>query len=284
MRKKTKIIILIVILLILCLVLPGISSKLKTVYYRTAAEGIGRPVRIALVTDLHSCAYGQGEKTLLDAIDAEAPDVVLLVGDIFDSSLPDGNALTFLKGIGGRYPCYYVTGNHECAGNEGNFAKRMQALEDYGVVRLSGEAVFPELAGAKICICGVDDPDNWSARRAAVVHTQGSFNEQLEHAASLREDSVYTVLLSHRPEKLDLYSSYGFDLALAGHAHGGQWRIPGLVNGLFAPDQGLFPRYAGGMYEKDGTVMIVSRGLAKESTMIPRIYNRPELVIIDLEP
>ena len=69
---------------------------------------------------------------------------------------------------------------------------------------------------------------------------------------------------------------------LCGHAHGGQWRIPGILNGLYCPGEGLFPEYAGGLYEKDGTVMIVSRGLAKESNIVPRIFNRPELVIIDI--
>ena len=44
---------------------------------------------------------------------------------------------------------------------------------------------------------------------------------------------------------------------LAGHAHGGQWRIPGILNGLWAPNQGLFPAYAGGRYAQGGTVMIV---------------------------
>lgn len=93
---------------------------------------------------------------------------------------------------------------------------------------------------------------------------------------------MYTILLTHRPERLDVYCQYGFDLVLAGHAHGGQWRIPGIVNGLWAPNQRLFPAYAGGRYEQNGTTMIVSRGLARESTWLPRWYNRPELVIIDL--
>ena len=66
--------------------------------------------------------------------------------------------------------------------------------------------------------------------------------------------------------------------------HGGQILIPFLNKGVYAPDQGLFPRYAGGRYELDGTVMIVSRGLARESTRVPRFYNRPELVMIELKP
>ena len=83
---------------------------------------------------------------------------------------------------------------------------------------------------------------------------------------------------------VEAYRGRGFDLILAGHAHGGQWRLPGVVNGLLAPDQGLFPPYAGWRYELEGGTLIVSRGLARESTRVPRVFNRPELVIIDVTP
>ena len=111
-----------------------------------------------------------------------------------------------------------------------------------------------------------------------------ALGNEAAQAAHRAEPGLYTILLAHRPEELELYASLGFDLVLTGHAHGGQWRIPGVLNGLYAPDQGLFPRYAGGRYELDGTVMIVSRGLARESTRVPRFYNRPELVMIELKP
>ncbi len=71
-------------------------------------------------------------------------------------------------------------------------------------------------------------------------------------------------------------------MVLSGHAHGGQWRIPFLLNGLYAPNQGLFPKYAGGRYDYENGTLIVSRGLARESTPMPRIFNRPELVIVDI--
>ena len=58
----------------------------------------------------------------------------------------------------------------------------------------------------------------------------------------------------------------------------------GLVNGLYAPHQGLLPRYAGGQYQVDGADLIVSRGLSRESTRIPRLFNRPELVVIQITP
>ena len=94
----------------------------------------------------------------------------------------------------------------------------------------------------------------------------------------------YTILLAHRPERIGAYRQYPFDLVVSGHAHGGQWRIPGLLNGLYAPNQGLFPQYAGGCYDEDGMAFVVSRGLARESTRIPRLFNPPELVVVDLVP
>ena len=281
MKRKRKIL-LILLAVLLLLILPGFYNALAIRRYAVNASGIAHPVRIALITDLHSCAYGDGQRELLEAIDSEAPDLILLGGDIFDDDLPDDNAEAFLRGIGSRYPCYYVTGNHEYWSGAAGFAQKTAILEECGITRLSGEVATVEVNGRRICICGVDDPDAWSGRGGFTEHPEGSFREQVAQVAAQAEDGAYTILLTHRPELLDIYSQYGFDLVLAGHAHGGQWRIPWILNGLWAPNQGLFPAYAGGRYEQDGTVMIVSRGLARESTRVPRWYNRPEVVIIEL--
>ena len=283
MKRRTKII-LILLAVLLLLILPGFYNALAIRRYTVEAPGIARPVRIALITDLHSCAYGEGQRELLDAIDKEAPDLILLGGDIFDDDLPDGNAETFLRSIGGRYPAYYVTGNHEYWSGEAGFARKMAILEECGIVRLSGETATVEVNGSRITICGVDDPYAWADSYGFTdERIEGSFREQVAQVTAQTEEDTYTILLTHRPELLDVYSQYDFDLVLAGHAHGGQWRIPGIVNGLWAPNQGLLPAYAGGRYEQGGTVIIVSRGLARESTWVPRWYNRPELVIIDLD-
>lgn len=81
---------------------------------------------------------------------------------------------------------------------------------------------------------------------------------------------------------METYLNYSYDLALAGHAHGGQWRIPFLLNGLYAPNQGIFPPYAGGFYEFEDMNLVVSRGLSRENQVIPRLFNRPELVFINI--
>ena len=283
MKKRTKLL-LILLAFLLLLILPGFCNVLAVRRYTVEAPGLARPVRIALITDLHSCAYGEGQRELLDAVDAEAPDLILLGGDIFDDDLPDGNAEAFLRSFAGRYPVCYVTGNHEYWSGEAGFARKMAILDQCGIIRLSGEAVSFEVNGSRITVCGVDDPYAWVDSDGFTERTEGSFRQQLAQVSGHAEDGAYTILLTHRPELLDVYSRYDFDLVLAGHAHGGQWRIPGILNGLWAPNQGLFPALAGGLYEQNGTVMIVSRGLARESTRVPRWYNRPELVMIELRP
>ena len=90
--------------------------------------------------------------------------------------------------------------------------------------------------------------------------------------------------MSHRPENVSIYEEYDFDLILTGHAHAGQFRIPFINRGVFAPDQGFMASYVNGEYKlSNGSIMIVSRGLARDSTPAPRFFNHPELVIIDIE-
>ena len=258
------------------LILPGLYNKLKIVNYTIESDKIDTPVRIALVTDLHSCRYGEHEAELIEAIDSQDPDIILLGGDIFDDKLPNDNTVDFLEGIAGRYPVYYVTGNHEFWGGTDQYEVQMNILEEFNIPRLQGDVLTLDINGNSIGLAGVDDYDGYLVDEDLILE-----NQFVDAYLNLDADS-YNIILSHRPEYIDTYSAHNYDLALCGHAHGGQWRIPGILNGLYAPNQGLFPKYAGGLYEDGNTTMIVSRGLARESTRLPRLYNRPELVIIDL--
>lgn len=146
-----------------------------------------------------------------------------------------------------------------------------------GATVLAGDGRTIDVRGQRLSICGVTDPDGERYVHAPDVQTQ------LAHAKAAAENGTYAVLLAHRPELMAEYAATGFDLVVSGHAHGGQVRLPGLLNGLYAPDQGFLPAYAGGAYRVGDTTLIVSRGLARESTRLPRVFNRPELVIVTLE-
>ena len=97
----------------------------------------------------------------------------------------------------------------------------------------------------------------------------------------LLPEDQFTILLSHRPDLTNVYSEYNVDLVFSGHAHGGQIILP-RVGSLYAPDQGWFPEYTMGMHMMNETTMIVSRGLGN-MVSVPRIFNYPEIVIVDLE-
>ena len=272
-KKKKKLIIIIIVLLF---ILIACDMRLKTVVYTIESDKVSQTVKLALITDLHSDKYGKGQKTLLDAVDEEEPDVVLLGGDIFDDEKSYENAETTIKYLAEKYPCYYVTGNHEYWSED--IENILDIVRSYGVRVLSGACETLEINGEMINVCGVDDP----AVLKYTKHGKG-IEAQMKEALKGADTEYYTILLSHRPELIDTYKEYDFDLVLSGHAHGGQWRIPGIINGIYVPNQGLFPEYAGGRYDYDTGTMIISRGLARESTLVPRIFNRPELVIVKVK-
>lgn len=258
----------------------GLYSALKVQRYTVVSGRITRPVRIAVLADLHASRCGSGQRTLIDAVDAQKPDLVVIPGDFFDDFTSDENAEAALRGLAGRYPCYYTTGNHECWTGDEFFMRKMALLEKYGVKRLRGAPETILVGNCRLNVAGVDDPD--ASRICCVDGGYDGFDAQLDRARP--ENGLFTLLISHRPEAFSRYAARGFDLVLCGHAHGGQWRIPGLLNGVYAPNQGLFPKYAGGLYRAGSTVMIVSRGLTRLSEGVPRFYNRPELVVVDLVP
>ena len=274
-KTQRKILALLLACILVIIALFAFNTKMKIQHYSLESEKLTAPVRIVLITDLHSCSYGKGQRELIDAIHAQKPDIILLGGDICDDKLPHRNTELVLRAIADKYPCYYVTGNHEYWSRE--IEKILKIFESYNVPVLEGSFDTIDVRGQKLNICGISDPD-------ILKYTDKNYSitEQLKDAALASENGNYSILLAHRPELIDSYLNYDFDLILAGHAHGGQWRLPGIINGLFAPNQGFFPRYAGGKYRFDDSYMIVSRGLARESTRIPRIFNRPELVVIDL--
>ena len=266
--------------------LTACDRRLAVRYYKeTSAKVTGR-VRLALLTDLHNTLYGKKQHIVTDAIKAQHPDAILLTGDMSDGQMDMEHARLLFFLIGKQFPCYYVSGNHEYWGGHGTDLKRLVA--SYGINVLEGESRLLKANGQTVQICGVDDPARFRQGRYWGPELMAGWKKQLSDCNSSLEHIHYSVLLSHRPELTKYYTpspsddEKGFDLVVAGHAHGGQVRIPGLVNGLFAPNQGLFPRYAGGRYRLGDTTMIVSRGLCRN--FLPRIFNRPELVIIDVAP
>ena len=279
-KKKPKKWLKCILTIMLLLIFMTAWYEVPVTEYITISSGgkVKEPVKLALVTDLHSGYYGKDEAELIRMIDRVTPDVVLMSGDIFDDRLSMDNARIFCEQIAGKYPCFYVTGNHEIWSPNENRIK--EYLRSIGITVLDGTAETLTINGSVISFCGVDDPTymtdaEWAVQLTSTAKAADSAN------ASTGTTAPYKVLLSHRPERTKTYEAYDFDLIVCGHAHGGQWRIPFTQMGVHAPNQGQFPRYVDGLYELgNGSKMVVSRGLARERMPYPRFFNHPEIVII----
>jgi hypothetical protein len=138
---------------------------------------------------------------------------------------------------------------------------------------LRNEITSVEIRNRRIVIAGVDDPEFWEGNTAKYLTEVTSLNNRLP-ANSL------SILLAHRPEYFKFYDTTHFDFVFAGHAHGGQFRIP-IIGGIISPNQGYFPKYTAGLYTGAHTKMIVSRGLGN-SVFPLRLFNCPEVVVVDI--
>ncbi len=227
---------------------------------------------IVHISDLHNKRFGKNQSRLLKKIKNQSPDLIVITGDIIDKrNFNTNNVTSFIKAAIKLAPIYFVTGNHEASIKE-NYKILHEKLLLFGVKILTDESV--ELASNKefIYICGINDPCFTSEKKEVIENNLSEIKIDTEK---------FNILLSHRPEMIRVYASYEYDLIFAGHAHGGQFRIP-FVGGLFAPNQGFFPKYTSGKHVLNQTVEIISRGLG--SSIIPiRIFNRPEIVVCKLK-
>lgn len=228
--------------------------------------------KIVHISDLHNTEFGKGNEQLLTLIKDSSPDIIVVTGDIVDSRKTDIQiARDFINNAAKIAPVYYVTGNHEARINEENRIDNV-ALDE-NITILHNKDVLIQKGESEIQIIGVDDPDFVS-----VTYSEDYMNYELEKYSNGKH---FKILLSHRPELFDAYVSNNIDVVFSGHAHGGQFRLP-FVGGIIAPHQGLFPEYDSGLYTKNNTNLIVSRGLG--NSIFPfRINNPPETIIVTLE-
>ena len=231
--------------------------------------------RIAQISDLHNAQFGERNEGLLSLLSQADPDIIVITGDLIDSRHTDIEiALEFCESAIEIAPVYYVTGNHEARVTE--YEDLKNGLEENGIVILENEKVRLSRDEEYITLMGIQDPS---------FTTDYLFGDAESVAAATlsefqNESDRYTVLLSHRPELFNVYVDSQIDLVFSGHAHGGQFRLP-FIGGLVAPNQGFFPEYDAGLFSKENTTMVVSRGAG--NSIIPlRFNNRPEIVVVEL--
>jgi predicted MPP superfamily phosphohydrolase len=249
---------------------------MKNTFYKIESATFSRNLRSALASDLHAQDY----KSPLALLKEAKPDYILLGGDIFealDGSYSEKNetVFPFLEEVARIAPSFYCTGNHEDGAAHSEF-KGIKSFRGRGH-RYSEDAINAiKSSGVRFLLDSYEIYDGIAFGGLASGLILEGHMPDLEFLEAFSRLSEPKVLLCHHPEYYEPYvKNLPIELTLSGHAHGGQWRFFG--RGVYAPGQGLFPKYTSGIH--DGR-FIISRGL-KRTLIPPRIFNPTEIVIID---
>ena len=221
----------------------------------------GKDIKIVHLSDLHGKSFSKGNRALLKKVKAQSPDFIAVTGDIIhkyrqrDISV----AVKTVEELVKIAPVYYVSGNHEMR------STAYRALKEKLIK-----------AGARV----LDD----ECERAFGITVAGVNCARIKGGKffGLADGDGFKLLLAHLPQYIDRYALAGYDLTLCGHAHGGQWRIPFTRIGIYAPGQGLFPKYSGEIHSCGNMRQVISRGLGNSECPL-RLFNRPEVVVVTIK-
>ena len=225
--------------------------------------------KIVQLSDLHGAEFGEDGMGLVEKVKELEPDMIALTGDF----VTDEGDLAAVKKLAGRLtelcPVYFVSGNHEFG--SGLAVKVRNILERAGVKYLSNEYLTISRGEDEILLGGVEDP---------LAYADMLSPDELAQKMNDAAPDAFKILLGHRNYWMTEYPELPVDLIFCGHAHGGLLRIPG-VGGLIGTDRRLFPDFDAGQFNNGRYTLIVSRGLGN-SVPIPRVFNRPEIVCVEL--
>lgn len=273
---KTFLVVLTVFLILLsCVIAIGyaVSLSVQTEEFALSLSSVspssGKTIKIVHVSDLHYPDSFLSLQETADLIKEQAPDVIVFTGDIADGNANEEeiSALsTFFSSLSSLCPCFLVIGNHEIGSKRLDLF--LSTAKSGGIRALLNETVSLTIKGEELAFLGLSD---------GYPYEEKTFSS-LPNLSGKRK-----ILLTHRPEKFDFYVSAPEairpDLIFAGHAHGGIARLGNVA--LYAPNQGLFPRYTSGLYETDGVKMIVSRGMGVSGADF-RVFNKYHLPVVTL--
>lgn len=225
--------------------------------------------KIVQLSDLHGAEFGEDGMGLVEKVKELEPDIIALTGDF----VTDEGDLAAVEKLAARLtelcPVYFVSGNHEFG--SGLAVKVRNILERAGVKYLSNEYLTINRGEDEILLGGVEDP---------LAYADMLSPDELAQKMNDAAPDAFKILLGHRNYWMTEYPELPVDLIFCGHAHGGLIRIPG-VGGLIGTDRRLFPDFDAGEYNNGRYTLIVSRGLGN-SVSIPRVFNRPEIVCVEL--
>lgn len=247
-----------------------LNNQLKPVFYQVKSNNVVDNVRIVAISDMHLKEFGPNNERLVNKVKSYHPDIIAIVGDMNIDKNPDyRKVLNICARLNNIAPLYYALGNHEFEAMLFENSQIYYDLEAAGIKVLNNEVETIEVGLSTVDVIGLTQgPDRFKK------DAQKFFEKAME-------SDNFKLVLTHYPENFQgVLEEYPIDLAICGHAHGGQIRLP-FIGGIYSSDQGFFPQLCDGYHEIENSKVIVSKGLGR-SGLVPRINNPPEITIVDI--
>ncbi len=281
-RKRNIIAISILAIFLIVLGVNAVISKnIQTTEYTVYSEKLPEQFdgyKILQISDLHNETFGEGNKDIYDIVRASEPDVIIFTGDMADGPKDDLTEFYSLaKTLAENYRVYYVFGNHEQRMPLSNQMDIKNAFMDSRVTILENSSVEISQKDEKITIYGLFYDYSYYRNDNGSRIREKDFTADEMNALLGEKGENFSIVLAHNPIDFPAYAEWGADVTFSGHIHGGMVRLP-LVGGLLSPDFTFFPKYDSGVYEMNGSQLVVSRGLGKF-----RVFNRAEIVLTTLK-
>ena len=278
MKKALKIIISSVLAVAVVTIIYGLycSNTIEIKNYSLRSDRISSQIRFVFISDLHCKEYGEKNSDLVAKIKEQNPDFIAVGGDMVNKYSTDDHVMReFLPQLAEIAPTYCILGNHELAlKNEIDFKNDIDLT---GAKLLDNESVTLNINGEKILLGGMSDFPYYEYNSPDYDTPERYFWDEFNESSK----NCYSILLHHQPEYISNHvDDAKIDLIMCGHTHGGAVQIP-FIGGVFAPNQGFFPKYDKGEFDFDNTKMIISAGLG-DAYPVLRLNNCPEITVVKI--
>lgn len=248
------------------------------------SANVNNKIRIVHLSDLHSKEFGKDNKRLKNIILKQKPNIVVTTGDMIDSNLRKmDEIINFLAELNKEVYVVYIPGNNEMRTEKINEILYKINLNE--VIVLDNKIKEININNNKIFILGlvenrIDEGESFYEK----ANSRYFYNKSNLLFNELESKNGIKIVLSHYPENFvtigeESYNKYNFNIMFSGHAHGGQFILP-FIGGLFAPGQGILPKYYRGIHGEKNK-LIISRGLGNSGFPL-RLFNRPEVIVVDI--
>ncbi len=278
MKKTLKIIILSLLALAVTSIIYGLycSNTIKIKNYSISTDKLNTSTKFVFISDLHCKEYGDKNSELVSKIKEQSPLFIAVGGDMVNKYSSDDHVMReLLPQLADIAPTYCILGNHELIlKDEINFKNDINSTS---AKLLDNEMVTIEANGEKILLGGMSDFPYYEFNAPDYDTPERYFWDDFKD----KSKNGYSILLHHQPEYLEsIMQDSNVDLVMCGHTHGGAVQIP-FIGGLFAPNQGFFPKYDKGEFDLYDTKMIISTGLG-DAYPVLRLNNCPEISVVEI--